>query len=148
MALREITFGINRYKRPRILSERESLPNVIKNILFMVPKNLPGNPKKGGDVFQYLWKTEDGYDERKIEAALKEGLGDSLYDNYIDTVRLAIEPIGADGSMVMLVSVQVRIMNESTGVRERELLTILFKKTADNHVHYNYKYISDSLKNL
>ncbi len=148
MALREITFQINRYKKPHVLSERESLPNVIKNILFMVPKNLPGNPTKGGDVFQYLYKTEDGYDERKVEDALKDGLGESIYNNYIDAVRLTMEPAGVDGSVAILVSVQARLINPDTGKREKSLLTILFKKTADNHVHYNYKYISDAIKNM
>lgn len=148
MALREITFKLNRYKKPHVLSERESLPNIIKNVLFMVPKNLPGNPTKGGDVFQYLYKTEDGYDSRRMENALKDGLGESIYNNYIDSVNLTTEPTGADGSVAILVSVQVRMMNEESGRRERELLTILFKRTADNHVHYNYKYISDIAKHV
>ena len=52
---REITFKIDKYKKPVLLNTKESLAQTIINALLMVPGNLPGNPLVGVNVMQYLY---------------------------------------------------------------------------------------------
>ena len=77
MALNEITFEINRYRKPKILSVKESLPKIVMHVLFMIPGNLPNSPTRGGDVFQYIYTVEDRLNEGKLERSLREALGRS-----------------------------------------------------------------------
>lgn len=139
MALNEITFEINRYKKPKVLSVKESLPKVVMHVLFMIPGNLPGLPTRGGDVFQYVYITEDRINEGKLEKALREALGDVVYDQHITGVKMKATPVDGGGEALLIM---VYIRTESS--KQREALAMLVQNV-DNHVHYNYEYISDQV---
>ena len=139
MALNEITFEINRYRKPKILSVKESLPKIVMHVLFMIPGTLPNSPTRGGDVFQYIYTVEDRLNEGKLERSLREALGDVVYDQHITSVKMKATPVDGGGDALL---VMINLRSEKT--KQQEALAMLVQNV-DNHVHYNYEYISDQV---
>lgn len=136
---REITFKIDKYKKPVLLNTKESLAQTIINALLMVPGNLPGNPLVGVNVMQYLYRKIDDVDSNKIMEDLRFAIGETLGDTVLDDVSIASvrDPEGD----ILVVTVRLRMPD----TREDDSLVVLLKKK-DDRVHFNYKFMSEVLK--
>lgn len=136
---REITFKIDKYKKPVLLNTKESLAQTIINALLMVPGNLPGNPLVGVNVMQYLYRKIDDVDSNKIMEDLRFAIGETLGDTVLDDVSIASvrDPEGD----ILVVTIRLRMPD----TREDDSLVVLLKKK-DDRVHFNYKFMSEVLK--
>lgn len=139
MDRREITFKIDKYKKPVLLSTKESIARIIINALLMVPGNLPGNPLVGVNIMQYIYRKVDDVNTTQIMENLQFAVGDILGDTVLDDVSVASvrDPEGD----ILVVNVRLRMPD----AREDDTLVVLLKKT-DDRVHFNYKFMSEVLQ--
>ena len=139
MDRREITFKIDKYKKPVLLSTKESIARIIINALLMVPGNLPGNPLVGVNIMQYIYRKVDDVNTSQIMENLRFAVGDTLGDTVLDDVSVASvrDPEGD----ILVVNVRLRMPD----AREDDTLVVLLKKT-DDRVHFNYKFMSEVLQ--
>lgn len=139
MDRREITFKIDKYKKPVLLSTKESIARIIINALLMVPGNLPGNPLVGVNIMQYIYRKVDDVNTSQIMENLQFAIGDILGDTVLDDVSVASvrDPEGD----ILVVNVRLRMPD----AREDDTLVVLLKKT-DDRVHFNYKFMSEVLQ--
>lgn len=139
MDRREITFKIDKYKKPVLLSIKESIARIIINALLMVPGNLPGNPLVGVNIMQYIYRKVDDVNTTQIMENLQFAVGDTLGDTVLDDVSVASvrDPEGD----ILVINVRLRMPD----AREDDTLVVLLKKT-DDRVHFNYKFMSEVLQ--
>lgn len=135
---REVTFGINKYKKAVMLNTKETIAQTVINALLMVPGNLISNPLVGVNIMQYLYHKLEDIDTNKIMNDLQFAIGDTLGDNVLSDVSV-ISLRDPDGD-AMVVTVRLRMPD----TREDDSLVVLLKKK-DSRVHFNYKFMSDVL---
>ena len=58
----ELTFGIDNFGKQNMLSKSESVAQVLINLLFMRPGQMPSLPHLGINIKQYLYKFEEDID--------------------------------------------------------------------------------------
>ena len=139
MDRREITFKIDKYKKPVLLSTKESIARIIINALLMVPGNLPGNPLVGVNIMQYIYRKVDDVNTSQIMENLQFAIGDTLGDTVLDDVSVA--SVRYPEGDILVVNVRLRMPD----AREDDTLVVLLKKT-DDRVHFNYKCMSEVLQ--
>ena len=135
---REVTFGINKYKKAVMLNTKETIAQTVINALLMVPGNLISNPLVGVNIMQYLYHKLEDIDTNKIMNDLQFAIGDTLGDNVLSDVSV-VSLRDPDGD-AMVVTVRLRMPD----IREDDSLVVLLKKK-DSRVHFNYKFMSDVL---
>ena len=135
---REVTFGINKYKKAVMLNTKETIAQTVINALLMVPGNLISNPLVGANIMQYLYHKIEDIDTDKIMNDLQFAIGDTLGDNVLSDISV-VSIRDRDGD-VMVVTVRLRMPD----TREDDSLVVLLKKK-ESRVHFNYKFMSDVL---
>lgn len=137
----EITFRINKYKQTALLNDKESLIQLIMNAILMVPGNLPSQPKKGVDIFQYLYKRIDS-----------DAMSDKVLADLIYTVG---EDVGAFISNLTVDLIEMEdnsptfliIIHLLTPSGEDEALALAVQKV-DEIVKFNYSFLTEAVKNM
>ena len=135
---REVTFGINKYKKAVMLNTKETIAQTVINALLMVPGNLISNPLVGVNIMQYLYHKLEDIDTNKIMNDLQFAIGDALGDNVLSDV--SVVSLRDPNGDAMVVTVRLRMPD----TREDDSLVVLLKKK-DSRVHFNYKFMSDVL---
>lgn len=135
---REVTFGINKYKKAVMLNTKETIAQTVINALLMVPGNLISNPLVGVNIMQYLYHKLEDIDTNKIMNDLQFAIGDTLGDNVLSDV--SVVSLRDPNGDAMVVTVRLRMPD----TREDDSLVVLLKKK-DSRVHFNYKFMSDVL---
>ena len=135
---REVTFGINKYKKAVMLNTKETIAQTVINALLMVPGNLISNPLVGVNIMQYLYHKLEDIDTNKIMNDLQFAIGDTLGDNVLSDI--SVVSLRDPNGDVMVVTVRLRMPD----TREDDSLVVLLKKK-DSRVHFNYKFMSDVL---
>ena len=70
MACVDAVYGVNDFNETKVLSESQTLINNILMILFGKPGFYPSIPWLGMDIYQYLYRFDDGIDTLKIKSKL------------------------------------------------------------------------------
>lgn len=135
---REVTFGINKYKKAVMLNTKETIAQTVINALLMVPGNLISNPLVGVNIMQYLYHKLEDIDTNKIMNDLQFAIGDTLGDNVLSDV--SVVSLRDPNGDAMVVTVRLRMPD----TREDDSLVVLLKKK-DSRVHFNYKFMRDVL---
>ena len=133
---KELTFDVDKYKSPVLLSLKETYAQIVINALLMKPGNIPSRPKCGVNIMQYLYKAIDDIDSSKITDDLRYAIGSDLSDNVLSDV--AVTSMETESGDVAVVSVKLRMPKG----RSDDTLVVVLKKV-DNRVHFNYKFMSD-----
>ena len=135
----EITYGINKYKQTALLNDKDSLVQIILNALLMVPGNLPSQPKKGVDIFQYLYKSIDSDAmSDKVLTDLQYTVGDDI-DASIDNLTVDVIDMG-EGPMFLLI---VHLTADSG----EENIALAIQKVNEK-VKFNYSFLTDAVRNM
>lgn len=139
---KEISFQVNKYGQPALLNDKDSLVQIILNALLMVPGNLPSQPKKGVNIFQYLYTTHEP-DELSdlIFTDLKYTVGDNI-GNSIGNLTVDILN-NEQGSLFLLV---IHLIADDEN-KEGENVAIAVQKV-NEVVRYNYSFLSDTIKKM
>lgn len=130
---KEVSFDLNKHNKPKLLSDRESVVQLITMALFMVPGNIPSLPKVGVNVNQYLYKSSDEFNEQKLIADLEFSCGALLNGGvYITNVRFRI--VETVNGPVFILAMDV------DGVGEEDNTLIMGLQKKDEVVSFNYEF--------
>lgn len=130
----EIDYGTDKYNKPRKLSLKESIVQIIINALFMRPGNNPAKPYDGVYIQQYIYKSEDKIDSNRIVNDLRRTCGTTLVGTYITDVSFNVIDVGYGQSGFLLV-INLDIPNED----DQKLAIGVVKR--DDHVIYDFEFI-------
>ena len=142
LGIREATFNIDKYKKPVLLSEKESMVQLILNALFMVPGNLPSHPRAGVNILKYLYKPMSDAVSAEIEASLKITCGESLANTIVNSVVTQIVETEDGPAMVLLIRLNIDTEDDSD---ESKTLSVIIQQR-ESRVHFNYAFMNDKLR--
>lgn len=130
--INEVTFGVNNFGIPKVLSSKESIAQLFKNILFLVPGQLPSMPHIGINIRKYL----TAHVEDEDLSMLKEDIAYQCSDlvPYLDLSGMVITPINYNNRSTIFIMVPVNI-NDS-----QDDLIMGISKSDDGRVVFNYKF--------
>lgn len=137
---KEITFAIDKYQQTKLLNDKDSLIQIILNALLMVPGNLPSQPKKGVNLFQYSYSTGDS-------DAISDSILTDLKFTVGDEIGSAINNLTMDvlnteqGAMFLL------ILYLSVEKEENESVALVVQKINEK-VRFNYSFLTEAIKNM
>jgi hypothetical protein len=101
----ELVFGLDNFQRQKVLDSNNSLAQVILNIFFMRPGNLPSLPHIGINITSYLYKFEDELDA--------EGLKEKIYSQcselipYLDIGNIKIFVANYKGNGILMIAIPI-----------------------------------------
>lgn len=130
---RDITFQIDKRRDPVLVSEEQTLANVILRALFLVPGQDPVFPNRGVNIRQYFNKTLDAIDVTKIQNDLVATCGEDNVAPYITDLSLASGPL--EGKNTILIQIDLII----NGV-ERLLAIAMQQAFGTQRIHINYTF--------
>lgn len=137
---KEITFTIDKYQQTKLLNDKDSLIQIILNALLMVPGNLPSQPKKGVNLFQYSYSTGDS-------DAISDSILTDLQFTVGDEIGSSINNLTVDvlnteqGAMFLL------ILYLSVEKEENESVALVVQKINEK-VRFNYSFLTEAIKNM
>ena len=141
LGIREATFNIDKYKKPVLLSEKESLVQLILNALFMVPGNLPSHPNAGVNILKYLYKPMSDSMSAEIESSLRATCGTSLADTILKSVLTEIVETEYGPTMILLIRLNIDTEDDT---EESKTLSVIIQQR-ESRVHLNYEFMNDKL---
>lgn len=136
----EITYNINKYKETALLSDKESLVQIILNALLMKKGNLPSQPKKGVDIFQYIYRKLDS--DAMSDAVLTDlqyTVGEDI-GSAIDNLTVDMTDLDGQGPIFLL------IIHLTVGKTEESLALAVRK--VNEIVKFNYSFLTEAVKNM
>lgn len=137
---KEISFKIDRYNNTALLSDKESLVQIIMNALLMVPGNLPSQPLKGVNIFKYLYTQIDSdIMSSEVLSQLQYTVGSDIAST-ISNLSVVLSDLNGQGPTFLLI-IQLRVNNEDN------TLALAVQKV-DEAVKFNYKFLTDAVKAL
>lgn len=137
----EITYEFNKYNETALLNEKESLVQIILNALMMVPGNLPSQPKKGVNIFQYLYRTVESEEiSDSVLYDLKYTVGDEIGSDISDLTVDVLET--ETGPLFLLI---IHLVSNTTNSEDNVALAI---QKVNQKVRFNYSFLTDAIKNM
>jgi len=138
---KDLDFGLDNFQQQKMLSEKDSLAQVILNLFVLRPGNLPSQPHIGINIREYLYKFEDNLDA--------DALKDKIYNqcsaliSYINLGEVKVFTANYKNQDVLLISIPIFDDNNTES-------TILYGFTKDQsgNVLFNYEYTDDIIKNI
>lgn len=132
MLKHEIAFGVDSFGKPKVLSDRDTLAQLIINILYLRPGQLPSMPMIGIDIYNYI-----------TPSVGEEGLND--LSTHITTQCSALAPyIELTGTFVKLMTYQGRpillIIIPISYNGTQETLLVGARKDTNGRVIFNYEF--------
>jgi len=120
---RELNFGLDNFKNQKMLSLDETIAQMIINILFLRPGQLPGMPHVGIDINKYLYKFDTELDTSDILTEIRAQC--SPLTNYIDIANMFMAVIEYEEQPLLVLNIPLRTGSSNTDI------TIGFKKDKD-----------------
>ena len=134
----EIDFGLDNFGKQKLLSQSETIAQLILNILLMRPGQMPSMPHIGIDIRKYLYKFEEDIDSEALKREINYQC--SILIPYLDLSGLKLMVVDYHGEGVLMIIIPISI----TG--SEETLLIGFKKdNANGEIVFNYQF-EDKLK--
>lgn len=138
MLKNELDFGFDNFGKQKVLSQSETIAQLILNILLMRPGQMPSMPHIGIDIRKYLYRFEDELDSDALKQDITRQC--SALIPFIDLSGLRLMVVNYKGEGVLMIIVPLSI----TGTQQD--LLIGFKKNADSgDIVFNYQF-EDKLK--
>lgn len=132
----EVSFYTDKYNKPKYLSKRESISQVIVNGLFMKPGNYPSDPNKGVDIEQYLLNPSDAINSSQLLSDIRYTCGDDIIGTSL--VNLSFQMVNYSGMDIALILISVEIDGED------DQLAISLRKDKDV-IRYQYSFINEAV---
>jgi len=134
----ELDFGLDNFGKQKILSQSETIAQLILNILLMRPGQMPSMPHIGIDIRKYLYKFEEDIDSEALKKEINYQC--SLLIPYLDLTGLRLMVVDYHGEGVLMLIIPLSISSQN------ETLLIGFKKDSNSgEIVFNYQF-EDKLK--
>lgn len=127
---KEILFSLNDFQQPDSITDLEAIGQMLLNLFFMRPGNLPSMPHIGINLPQYLYKLEGDFQPDDIKKQIYEQCADLM--PYISLGEVKIFTAFYNEQDVLIVSVPV------VGVDTTILIGL--SKAANNTIDTNMQF--------
>lgn len=108
----DLTFDVNDFNEPKLMSEIETVKNVLLFVLFAKPGQYPSLPKIGMDIEQYLYSFYDELDENDLKSQIVSQC--QLLDQYISDSTIEIKKEMYKGQPSLIINVNGTIAYPQT----------------------------------
>lgn len=132
---KEVLFGIDNFKNNKVLSEKESIAQMILNLFFLRPGNIPSLPDKGININKYLYSLEDSIDVDELKEKIYTQCSDLAAHVSIGDIKVLNAPYEGHDYLLIIIPI--------TSSEGEENLVLGFSKE-DNEILYNYQFIDSS----
>jgi hypothetical protein len=126
-------YGLNNFKREKILSESETLVKNVMSILLGKPGFYPSLPSLGMNIGEKLYMFEDDVDTNEVKAALVSQCKDFM--PYIQSGDIDVATSTYKGHLVLLfllpVIIQEKKVSIALGITLNEKGQIMYQFTAN-----------------
>lgn len=129
----EMDFGLDNFQQPKKLNAKDSIAQVIINLLLMRPGNMPSLPHIGININQYLYVLEEDLDADKLKEDIYSQCSELLSYISLGEVKVFIAP--HEGENLLIISVPISGLTE-----EEETLFLGFKQDKSNDILFNYEF--------
>ena len=129
----ELNFGLDAFGKQAMMTQAESVAQMLVNLFLMRPGQLPSLPHIGINIRQYMYKFEEELDVEYIKNQISSQCPDLM--KYIDlpNMQMILVPYKNDAILYLFVPVTV-------AVAENTAISIGFKKSnLTNEITFNYK---------
>lgn len=131
MPIREVGFDLDEYSEGRVLSETESLGQILYNIFVSSPGSNPSQPRRGIGINKYLYRLKGHIDETDLREKVFQNCFPLFQYLTPDDIRIIEEEIR--GQTVIQVTIQVHVDGNT------RLLMMAFGARADRrNVYYRF----------
>lgn len=139
MLKREVDFGLDNFGRQKILSQSESVAQLIVNLLLMKPGQMPSMPHIGINIKKYLYEFEDNINTGALQKEIEEQC--STLIPYIDTENMSLFVIKESvPDPILMIIIPFDILDDGKD------LVMAFKKSKSlGMVSFNYEFQSRDL---
>lgn len=137
--LSEVGFGMDNFNQPLKLNQKDSIVQVLLNMLFLKPGNYPSMPHIGIDIQKYLYKTANDIDSEGLKEQIFNQCAEIMSDISIGDIQIAVVDIGGGSSSGTLVIV-IPLITTDDNSKETNMLVLGFQSSETGKVLYNYKF--------
>lgn len=132
MIKNEVGFGKDNFSKPKVLSKKDSIVQIIKHILFLKPGQLPSLPFIGVDIMRYINPMIDDDDLQNIS----ERIVAQCYTvaPHLDISGVIVRSMMYKERPVLVIVIPINVDDES------ETLMIGVSKDTNGRVLFNYEF--------
>ncbi len=141
MAIREVDFGVDNFQKPKVLSIKDSIAQLIMNMFLMRPGNMPSLPNVGVDIRKYLYKTENQLDLSELKKKIFDDCSQLLSFVSIGDIQTVI--IQHEGQDLLLIHIPLIGLDDGD-----ESLIMGFQQEQNGSLRIKYQFESDSLDKI
>lgn len=123
----EVLFDLDNFKKPKILSLKETVVQSLVNLFFMRPGNIPSMPHIGLNITQYLYMTEREFNPEEIKAQIYNQCSELI--SFIVLGELNIFVTKYKEQDVLIFSIPI------TGIEEEEVTLLLGFSNTGNGIN-------------
>ena len=130
---RELDFGLDHFGNQKILSLDDSIAQMVLNILFLRPGQIPSLPYIGVNIEKYLYRFEEELDVQELLTEIRNQCSPLM--GYIDIDAMYMAVIEYENYPLLVLNIPLR-----TGTDNADIL-IGFKKN-DDRITADYSLIN------
>jgi len=134
---KEIDFGVDNFQKQKVLNSNQSIAQIIVNLFFMRPGNIPSLPHIGINIHQYLYSIDDQVNI--------DGLKENIYRQcpalipYLNMGEVKVFVAEYKGQGILMVAIPVLTDNTT--------ILLGFTKNNSGDILFNYS-IEESITNI
>lgn len=134
MIKRELDFGVDNFNEQKILSDKESIAQILKNILFMRPGNMPSMPHIGINIQSKLYSFDDSLDVEELKTEISSQC--SAIIPYLDFDGMNLYVANHKGSTQPILMIIIPVLLEN----QKEELIVGIEKSTQGEIMFNYQF--------
>lgn len=130
---RELKFGKDSFSKQIMLTQAETVAQMLVNLFLMKPGQLPSLPHIGINIRQYMYKFEDELDVGLIKSQISAQCPDLVQYLDLNSMQMILVPYNEESILYIFAPLAV-------SVAENTAISIGFKKSdSTNEITFNYR---------
>ena len=126
----EVDFGVDNFGDPKLLSPDDTIVQLLLNILFMRPGQLPSMPHIGIDIRSKLYSFVDELDTEELKQDIISQCRALM--PYLNLDTLSVNVVDYNNDSVLVITFPTISQNSD--------VLVALKKSEDNGIIFNYTY--------
>lgn len=131
---KEVSFGLDNFKQAKVLSVKDSIAQLIINILMMKPGNYPSLPHIGVNLEKYLYSFEENIDVEGLKRDIFNQCSEAITFISVGDINVFVEEYENRGLLVIVIPI--------TGLEDDSTLIIGASKDESLQTQLNYQFAS------
>lgn len=132
MIKKEVGFGKDNFSKPKVLSKKDSIVQIIKHILFLRPGQLPSLPFIGIDIMRYVNPIVEDADLQSISERIVSHC--YILAPHLDIGNVTVRSLMYRERPILLIIIPINVDDES------ETLLMGVSRETSGRVLFNYEF--------